>query len=191
MLILIEGLERCGKTSMVNHLRSVIKNPKLIVNHCAKPPKGLSQAETREWSQRYYFELLVKFGALSKEGWDIIMDRAHIGEYVYGTMYRGNAVADDFMFFPEQFIDISDAYLILLTDDPVKVLSREDGMSLSQSKSMVEFERMRFIDGFNKSKIMNKLWIDWTQQQMFGKDNFEEGFKAAANRVEELLLLNR
>lgn len=191
MLILVEGLERCGKTTMVNYIRSVIKNPKLIVNHCAKPPKGLSQIETRDWSRQYYFQLLTKFDHLSSEGWDIIMDRAHIGEYVYGNMYRGNAVHDDFMFFPEEFINISDTYLVLLTDKPEKVLEREDGMSMSQSKSLVEFERTRFIEGFNKSRIMNKMWIDWTQQQMFGKNNFNEGFAVAAKNVMEMILVNQ
>lgn len=187
MLILIEGLERCGKTTMVNHLRSKIKNPKLIVNHCAKPPKGLTLQETREWSQRYYFELLVKFDQLSNEGWDIIMDRAHIGEYVYGHMYRGNSPNDVIMFWPEQFINISNTYLILLTDDPKNVHSRDDGMSLSVTPDSISFEKERFVDGFNKSRILNKLHIDWTRDNMFGKDNFEDAFKVAAQKVESLI----
>lgn len=184
MLILIEGLERCGKTTMVNHLRSIIKNPKLIVNHCAKPPKGLTPLETREWSYRYYFGLLVKFDQLSNDGWDIIMDRAHIGEYVYGHMYRGNSANEDFMFFPEQFINISDTYLVLLTDDPSEVLKREDGMSLSQTYDRIQFERERFTEGFSKSKILNKFHIDWTRDKMFSKDNFKDAFEVAAKNVE-------
>lgn len=187
MLILIEGLERCGKTTMVNHLRSKIKNPKLIVNHCAKPPKGLTPQETREWSQRYYFELLFKFDQLSNEGWDIIMDRAHIGEYVYGHMYRGNLPDDDFMFFTERFINISNTYLILITDDPKSVHSRDDGMSLSSTPDTIEFERKRFVDGYNKSRILNKRHIDWTRDNMFGKDNFKDAFEVAAKNVEDLI----
>jgi hypothetical protein len=100
------------------------------------------------------------------------MDRAHIGEFVYGHIYRGNSETEDFMFHPEKYIDISDTYLVMLTDSPENVLSREDGESLSTSISDIQKEKERFIQGFKRSTILNKLHIDWAE---FNSDvNFEQ-----------------
>jgi thymidylate kinase len=162
MLILVEGLERCGKTTTVNYLRSVIDNPRIIVHHSAKPPKGLTRQQAQTWSAIHYTETMGMFSKLSENGWDIIMDRAHIGEYVYGHMYRRNDKNDRYIFETEHFIDISKTYLVLLTDDPHSVYSREDGQSLSTNVDAIEAERERFIEGVGISRILNKLHIDWT-----------------------------
>lgn len=162
MLILVEGLERCGKTTTVNYLRSVIHNPKLIVHHSAKPPKGLTRQESQTWSAVHYTEVTQKFSELSEKGWDVIMDRAHIGEYVYGHMYRGIGKNDRYIFDTEHFFNISDTYLVLLTDDPAQVHSREDGQSLSTNTDAITIERERFIEGVGISRVLNKLHVDWT-----------------------------
>ena len=162
-IYIVEGLERCGKTTTVNFLRSVIQNPKLIVHHSAKPPSGLTKEESQNWSTVHYTEVLSTFEDLSKkQGFDIIMDRGHLGEYVYGHMYRGNHKDDQYMFYGESFINLKDTYLILLTDNPSNVLSREDGQSLSTSEEKITLERNRFIEAFNRSRIQNKFHFDWT-----------------------------
>lgn len=184
-IIIIEGLERCNKTSTVNFIRSKIQNPLLIVHHSAKPPKGLTRQQMQTWAAIHYTELFKTFDTLSSRGYDIIMDRAHIGEYVYGHMYRGNSTEDDYMFFPETLIDLSSVYLILLTDSPKNVLSREDGQSLSTTEEKIDTERKRFIEGTAKSKVLNKLHVDW--ESYFPGETFEVKQKYFFDRVQTFL----
>ena len=114
------------------------------------------------------------------------MDRAHVGEYVYGHMYRGNSETDSFMFDSEYLVNISDMYLILLTDHPKHVIAREDGQSLSTTEEKIAFERDRFIKGFSKSRVLNKLHNDWSDIKYFGK-SFDESFDMFKKDVFKLL----
>lgn len=184
-IIIVEGLERCNKTSTVNFIRSKIQNPRLITHHSAKPPKGLTRQQLQTWAAIHYTELFKTFDKLSATGYDIIMDRAHIGEYVYGHMYRGNSATEDYMFFPETLIDISSVYLILLTDSPKNVMSREDGQSLSTTEEKISTERYRFVEGCNKSKILNKLHVDW--ENFYPGETFETKQKYFFERLEIFL----
>lgn len=184
-IIIVEGLERCGKTTTVNYLRSVIHNPRLIVHHSAKPPKGLTRQEAQTWSAIHYTEVMRTFSKLSENGWDIIMDRAHIGEYVYGHMYRRNDKNDRYIFETEHFINISDTYLVLLTDSPSNVMSREDGQSLSTNIDAITTERERFIEGVGISRILNKLHLDWTSD--FDDVSFEEKQKTYFKKLSNFL----
>lgn len=188
MLILIEGMERCGKSSTVNHIREVLHNPKLIVHHSSKPPKTIwLKDEISMWSNIHYTSVLEKFAQLSNAGWDIVMDRAHIGEYVYGNMYRGNSLTEDYMFWGERYLNQDDTYLILLTDDPQKVILREDGNSMSKNIIDISFERNRFIEGFNKSSIKNKLHIDWTNDNVNKILDFKTLFTKYTHRLNDFL----
>lgn len=187
MLVLVEGMERCGKTSTVNYVRSIIQNPRIIVHHCAKPPKGLNHRQQQTWAAMHYTETMQKFTQLSTAGWDIIMDRAHIGEYVYGHMYRNNLAADDYMYYCEDFVDMNNTYLLLLTDEPTKVMSREDGLSMSMSIDKITTEKQRFVEGFNKSKITNKMHIDWTDYDANTNTDFATLFKKYTNGLQDFL----
>lgn len=162
MITIIEGLDRCGKSTLVSNLRKhYFKNPKLIVHHSSTPPKGVD--DLNEWEAIHYRELSDSFHYLSaKQGYDIICDRFHLGSIVYGMKYRG---LNPYTIYNLESRHISKGHeanvaLILLTDYTKNIISRDDGESLETSFEEFEYTRSEFIKVFGYSTIKHKLHIN-------------------------------
>lgn len=69
MLIILEGLDKCGKTTFANKFRQVAR-----IRHCTKDDDT--------------FEVLKKYADLSTNDL-IILDRSFLSEMCYGPVYRG------------------------------------------------------------------------------------------------------
>ena len=89
MIYIIEGLDRCGKTSFIDVLRNQIKSPYIFTIHSTKPPGNVNY---KEWSKKYYTNLISRIVNLSLQGNIIILDRSWIGETVYGPIYRNTNI---------------------------------------------------------------------------------------------------
>lgn len=162
MILILEGLDRCGKSTLVSDLRkNYFTNPKLIVHHASAPPKGV--ADPNAWEVRHYTETSDTFHYLSaKEGYDIICDRFHLGAIVYGMRYRG---MDPYEIYKVDANRIANGHedqiaLVLLTDDVDSIISREDGMSLESSRVEYEYTKDEFLRVFGYSRIPYKLHIN-------------------------------
>ena len=70
MIYVVEGLDRCGKSTFIDFLRSQIKNPKIMVIHSGKPPKNV---DAEIWTRQYYGNLMNEITNLSNKGYDIII----------------------------------------------------------------------------------------------------------------------
>ena len=169
MIVIIEGLDRCGKTTLISNLRkNFFANPKLIVHHASAPPKCV--ADPNSWEIEHYTDLANTFHKLSSnEGYDIICDRFHLGAMVYGMKYRG---LEPYRVFEVDRDIISKGTekriaLILLTDKVEAVFERDDGMSLESNKADFEYSRNEFINFFNYSRIQHKLHINITDNGGF------------------------
>jgi thymidylate kinase len=162
MILIIEGLDRCGKSTLVGNLRKCyFTNSKLIVHHSSAPPKGV--ADSNLWEVEHYSDLSKTFHDLSaKEGYDIICDRFHLGAMVYGMRYRG---LNPHTIFKVDRDTISKGLedkivLILLTDYAEEVFKRDDGCSIEAAVEEFEHSRKEFINFFNYSRIPHKLHIN-------------------------------
>ena len=83
-LIIIEGTDNTGKDTIISKLLEIY--PTSTVIHCGKPiTKKYSSQEQDELFKLYANNIVNK---LYDNTHIIIMNRSHIGEYVYGTMYR-------------------------------------------------------------------------------------------------------
>lgn len=162
MILIIEGMDRCGKSTLINSLRkNYLTSPKTIVHHSSAPPNIAT--DKNDWEFEHYdylFDLAVR---QQDEHWDVVFDRFHLGAVVYGQKYRG---ADPKAIFSmDNFymsLDDVDIVTILLTDTPEGIASRDDGESIEQSLEEFAETKERFIDTFNKSACLNKLHIDIT-----------------------------
>jgi len=151
MLYIFEGMDNCGKTTAIQSLMAKNKNPKRMVLHSSKPPHGVDPVS---WSTLYYNSILQEALDLSDDGWDIYMDRAHLGEYVYGPIYRDTS--GDWIFELEEHLEIQDrddVELIVLVGEKEGLLNRDDGKSISTDNLLLECEL--FCEAFTKSKILN------------------------------------
>lgn len=162
MIVLVEGLDRVGKSTVVDFLRSRIKTPNISVRHEGKPPKGVDAFAWSVSHYQYFFDNLYEL----PEDDVVIYDRSHIGEYCYGNLYRG--YNPDFIWGMEadflaklNYNQINhDVYLIVLVDSAKNILSRTDGLSIEQDEIEYVRSRDKFVTAFGLSNIDKKLLID-------------------------------
>lgn len=167
-LLVIEGPDRCGKNTLIKSLTAQAEN--YVVRHFGTA-KGNDDFEKRDYQFQFFkkeFELASnrsKFDMPDKERYprDIwIWNRAHLGEFVYGNMYRNTR--------PEQWVmkletlfgmDIDPSiYLLLLTASPEFLCKRDDGQSFTSDIDKKKKEILAFHAAFQQSEIANKCIID-------------------------------
>ena len=158
---ILEGLDRLGKSSLATNIQKRLGFHQLI--HFSKPiacePYDgiLLQYQSESFKQM--------FKMLNEPGYNLIFDRAHLGEYVYAPLYR--KYSGEYVFRMEEFYDMghrlrADTKLILLVED-FKTSKHfvSDGDSFDDSKR--EQEQNLFIEAFNKSMIKNKKIVCVTE----------------------------
>ena len=166
-VIIIEGPDNTGKNTLINH---VLDNNEIVkIIHCSKP----KQLDNVLYHQFISFKKLAEeaikdYSSNSDEV--LIYNRYHIGEYVYGQLYRNEN--------PEQILEvihlIEDTILNAIPQDNIsyiQLLSRsakllqnnDDNKSLSNARlDLIEKENQLFKEAFEKSKFKNKhiIYID-------------------------------
>lgn len=165
MILIIEGMDRCGKTTLVESLRkNYFLSPKILVHHSSSPPRV---SDKNAWEREHYRHLITSMNFLSHEGYDIIFDRFHLGAIVYGAKYRGADPAEIYNIDRHYMGNFRDVAMVLLTDYPESIVARNDGESLETTKSDFEETHDAFIEAYNNSCIMNKLHINVTDNRGF------------------------
>lgn len=171
--IVVEGMDRCGKDTLIKGLRKLIQNPHILDFHCSTPPRG---ADAHKWSYEHYDAILKhSTGMVLGHGWDVIANRCHLGETVYGPMYRGTDPS--FVWLLEsEYCSHKDAWLIVLVDDGENVVSRDDGESNEKSAEDFNLVRDMFVESYIRSSIPNKIIVN------VGKDGWADP-KAIYERI--------
>lgn len=165
MRIIIEGIDRLGKSTLINN---ILKHygPHPII-HCSSPPKGI--ADPAKYQEEYF----TKCFKMLNQPIDVIFDRCHLGEYIYGPLYR--KTDPNFIFKIESYYPIAceDTILVLLYTDDFTIME-DDGLSFDFDAR--EKEQALFIEAFNKSKIINKIKIKVNENGTYRKaeDIFNE-----------------
>jgi len=170
--IIIEGGDRLGKSSLIEKIAHHYNFDNVIIRHFGKPPKIFQDGITPFKFQVTCFDkegyLLEQIRLLEEDIYCyynniVLWNRSHLGEYVYGQMFRGEnpkEIENFLMNFEEKFLLVNpDTYLILLTADPEFFLSKEDGKSFSKNIIEKTQELKLFNEIFEKSSIYNKLIV--------------------------------
>ena len=174
---IIEGVDRLGKDTLIENLQ--IKLGPHIVQHYGKPivaDKFKDHPCPEQKAQKESFKLGFD---LLRTGIPTIMNRFHIGEYIYGPMYR--------FYNAEYIFELEDKYftdtchndrtlLVLLTTSNFDFIV-DDGESFDFSKK--EQEQRKFIDAVKKSNIGHKVIVD--------VHNGSGGFKTPEKILNEIL----
>jgi len=166
MILIIEGMDRCGKSTLVEQLRKrYFTNPRILVHHSSSPPKV---EDPNEWEVQHYGKLLDASYQLNyAHGFDIIYDRFHLGAIVYGKKYR-NADPEDIYSIEEMLIHKDDEIaLVLLTDWSNAIVERDDDDSLESGVAEFDETRLAFEEAFSRSIIPNKLHINISENGGF------------------------
>lgn len=153
MNIFIEGVDRVGKDTLVKNLVEYkIKYDFHILKYSASKLK----TDISNYKQQYteMFDILD-----NNKDKHFILNRSHLGEPVYGQLYRkynGHYVFD----LEEEYRSVClNSFLILLLDEPVNVIKRDDGNSFTTDLFHKSQEVEYFEYAFDKSIIPHKCKI--------------------------------
>lgn len=168
MIIIMCGMDRCGKdTQIKNVISDIIEKDDTksvhVMHYSNIPIKNINTSEYAELAATQYIDMFKIMEKLSKmKNVSVIFNRAHLGEMVYGYIYRQyNA---DWIYDIEEHFEklLTEIKLVVLVDSGFKsVTERDDGMSFSKKdieKAKIEVER--FTLAYNMSNISNKILID-------------------------------
>lgn len=159
--IIVEGVDRVGKDTQIALLKRSLY-PKYVFQtlHYSKVPFD-NDIMNIEYSEKLYNDM---FRLMSNSDINFIVNRSHIGEMVYGPLYRNYS--------GEYVLELERAYmndkklwdnivLITMVNSPENIKDREDGNSLSNSDiKKMKIEKGLFMKAHDKSYIENKLIID-------------------------------
>jgi hypothetical protein len=170
-LLIIEGLDNVGKNFLVSGLSSNFDN--FCVRHFTSPPRGLSEEDAisnqkREFFREFlFYQKMSEWEELSSTGRELsslyVWNRSHLGEIVYGNIYRGYDATPWVISLEDHFsFDvIEDVYLLLMTSsDPEFLIRKDDGKSFSIEREKKEREMFLFNEAFSKSKIKKKCYLE-------------------------------
>ena len=156
-LIIIEGPDRVGKSTLIENIKSNFTDRQFLYMHFGKPPVKNSLG----YNMKLFNKMFMSMQYNAKHNIDTIYDRSHIGECVYGPLYRGYEGYYIFDLEKMYMKDLkSNLYLITLYDNAEVLLSREDGDSFTNEQALKIKECNLFISAHNKSNIVHKLLLN-------------------------------
>src|SRR5687768_15769545 len=87
MIYIFEGMDNCLKDTLIQLFRSNL-SPQTQILKYNSPPAGISNVEL--WQKAHFEDMfeLIKTN-LNNSSRNLILNRAHLGEYVYSPIYRG------------------------------------------------------------------------------------------------------
>lgn len=163
-LIIIEGPDRVGKNTLASNLTDRLDD--FLSIHFTGPPKDMKDSLSYQFKNSFKYKANLTVEALKITN-TVIWNRSHLGEYVYGQIYRNQNPQDILKeiwefetktLFPN--IGNENIYAINLFASSDFLIQNDDGMSFSIEKEKKEKELEYFKDIFNKSLLRNKLNIN-------------------------------
>lgn len=182
LFIIVEGPDNCGKTTLINNLTKHYNDLTLHVLHYAGAKHSTAEKTISHCTKLYneMFYTMQHFCALNNTG--IICDRSHLGELVYGPIYRGYSgdyVIDIEREHKTNLLLWDNLFLITLYDSSTNLIARDDGLSYSTDLDKKNQEISNFINAHKQSLITHKLLLNIQEHdatQALGKTiNFIEG----------------
>lgn len=159
MIYIFEGLDNCLKDAIIYKLRAKLSARTHVLKY-SNPP---SIEETEKYQKDHFTDMfsLIEESLIGDR--NFILNRAHLGEYVYGPIYRkydSSWIFDIENQFLKRIKDRSHSIVMVLLYDSSneQLRKREDGKSMSKVQDeKIDLERLRFLEAFDKSFISQKL----------------------------------
>ena len=165
-IIIIEGPDNTGKNTLINDILE--HNEVVKVIHCGKPNLNGNVLMNQYVSFKNLADIAINDFNYSIETYKtediIVFNRYHIGEYVYGQIYRNenpNQILEVIKMIEDRILENipqDNIYYIQLLSTSSELLQRnDDGKSFSDAKlELIEREQQLFKEAFEKSKFRNK-----------------------------------
>jgi thymidylate kinase len=183
-LIIFEGLDRCGKDSHIAELTKNLRN--YSVRHWSFP-KGDTNEEKTSYQKQSFFEEFSHYIFLRERMPNQVLfwNRAHLGELVWGSLYRNSDPQEWVLRMEPKFgIDHdNEVFLIYLKADPEFIVTQDDGNSYSADVEKKRSEIEAFDRAVENSKIKNKLIIKVNEGDQY------RSFEELSNQIRSFVCL--
>lgn len=163
LFIICEGPDNVGKSTLIQNLKNALNTMVFSTLHYSnvKQPSAETAISYNKKLYTQMFQQMLEISRYDDSG--VICDRSHLGEMVYGPIYRGYS--------GEYVLDIERAFkhigpvwdnLVLITmyDDPENLVARDDGLSYSTEIKTKMVEIQNFKNAHDKSNIKRKLLLN-------------------------------
>jgi thymidylate kinase len=160
-LIIIEGTDNVGKDTQQNLIIEKLNDLVFHKIHYSSLPFKTDVEKHFTYSNTMYDDMFKLMLSAKEKNINIIFNRSHLGETVYGPLYRN--YSGDYVFDIEKnYVDElrNDLYLITLTNDPHTIWNRDDGKSFYKNEEGIRAEVEGFTRAHRLSKIKNKLMLN-------------------------------
>lgn len=188
--LIIEGPDRTGKDALISLLLPFCQNA--VVTHFSTPI-GNTDEEKRQFQETSFRQEFAKANTLTSEVFNkppkpgrediLFWNRAHLGEFVYGKLYRETHPEEWVMDIEKEYgyDKREDVFLLLLTADPEFLSKKDDGLSFSATAESRKREIENFRSAFHLSNIQKKLEL------VVSKDGEYVPFQTIVDRVLQFL----
>ena len=166
MIVILEGMERTGKSTLAKIFES-----KGFVNF---KDKVHNEDFSSNAMLNRYSALINMLMALNNKGVNIVIDRFHISDLVYRKVYRSDQSISTHDFFVDDILASLNASLILcertIDDDYIKQYPK------NRSIDKIDLLKNSFEYYFDKSSIKNKFRFDLSSVHLFNFINNIVGY---------------
>lgn len=160
-LIIIEGTDNVGKDTQQNLIIEKLNDLVFHKIHYSSLPFKADVEKHFTYSSTMYDDMFKLMLSAKEKNINIIFNRSHLGETVYGPLYRN--YSGDYVFDIEKnYVNElrNELYLITLTNDPHTIWNRDDGKSFYKNEEGIRAEVEGFTRAHRLSKIKNKLMLN-------------------------------
>lgn len=168
MFIIIEGPDRVGKDTLIKSIKNYYNNVIFQTLHFSNV-KHSTKEDTILYNEKLYknmFDIMLYimlYNISQNENFGIICNRSHLGEMVYGPLYRG--YSGDYVLRIERLYKIflnlwQKLALVVLIDKPENLIARDDGQSFTADLALKQKEIDLFKQAYERTSIKNKLLVD-------------------------------
>lgn len=161
MVLIFDGPDRCGKSTQIKKIQSLLIDRPLHVLHYSALKGFKTNEDVKAYSDSLYRSMFTLLENNYKTN-HFILDRSHISEVVYSPMYRnydGSYVYN----LENQYIGTDfwkEVYLITFIDNAENLIDRDDGLSFTTELEKKNQEIQSFMNATLKSNIINKIIIN-------------------------------
>lgn len=159
-LIIVEGTDNTGKDTIISKILEYYPTSTII--HCGKPFSNKYSIKEQDELFDLYANNIIN--GLYKNTHIIIMNRSHIGEFVYGRLYRNREPISTIQMIENidnkllNCHNLEVKYIQLLSSSMELLHRNEDNKSLSKGDvEKIKLERQYFEEIFDLSKLNKKL----------------------------------
>jgi hypothetical protein len=169
--IIIEGIDRLGKDTLIKEIMNRLgyfqvihyQKPEIldfILSDVRRlmdlPDEIVNDTVISMAYKRYQQQSFLNMMKLLSSDASLILNRAHLGEFVYSPRYRN--YSGDYVFDLEKQSECLDTTLLIVLHTSSFDFIEDDGLSFDFNKK--DDEQMDFIRAFEKSNIKHKLLLD-------------------------------